>query len=142
MGRPATPNAILKKRGSKKIRKDEPEPAEGDVIPTRELTKEGKAAWVRLCAVLDELGVMSPSYAEIITLTADSLGNIEIAANDLKERGHISITERGETKNPSFTIKATEQAAAYRGLISLGLSPTAISKLTGTKKPEVDEWDL
>jgi P27 family predicted phage terminase small subunit len=140
MARPKTPNAVLKKRGSKRIRHDEPEASEGEVMPTMELTPEGQKAWDRICAELVGIGVMSPTFAEIITQAADSLGDIEIANRDLHERGRISITERGETKNPSWTIKCSAKADAFRYLTALGLSPTAIGKLTATKKEEANEF--
>ena len=141
MGRPKTPNAILEKRGSKHIRKNEPEQAQGKVMPTRAMGEEGQRAFLRLCKEIDHLGVLSPTYAEIITIAADAIGDIEIASADLMARGHISQTERGETKNPSWTIKVSAQQVAHRYLCALGLSPTAIGKLTGVKKEEVNEFD-
>lgn len=115
---------------------------DGEVMPTRNLSDEGQRAWDRLCAELKSLGYLSPSYADFITIAADAIGDIEIASQDLIKRGHISITERGETKNPSFTIKTSAQGVAYKYLTALGLSPTAISKLTGAlPKDEVNEFE-
>jgi len=88
------------------------------------------------------IGLLSPTYAEVITIAADAIGDIEIAGADLLERGHISITERGEIKNPSWTIKLGAQTIAYKYLCSLGLTPTTIGKLTGVKKEEVNEFDM
>lgn len=141
MGRNATPNAILKKRGSGKIRENEPEPSTGKVLPTMDLSPQGKKAWDRICIELENLGVMSPTWADTITIAAGAIGDIEIASDDLIARGHISITERGETKNPSFTIKTTAQTIAHKYLSSLGMSPTSIGKLVGTKKEEVNPFD-
>ena len=133
MARRPTPNPILKKRGSRSTR-DEIDPASGAVLPTFALGDEGQKAFDRICATLKELDILSPSYAELITITAGAVGNIEIATRDLTERGHISMTERGETKNPSFTMLTSSQTQAQKGLIALGLSPTSIGKLTGVKK--------
>jgi P27 family predicted phage terminase small subunit len=141
MARRNAPNAVLKKRGSKHFREDEPEQAQGEVIPTRALGVEAQKAFARLCKELDEIGVLSPTYAEIITIAADAIGDIEIASADLMERGQISITERGEIKNPSWTIKTSAQTTAHKYLCSLGLSPTTIAKLAGGKKEEVNEFD-
>lgn len=135
-----TPNAILKKRGSKRVRADEPEARDGEVVPTMELGPEGKQAFDRLSIELEGIGQLKPSFAEMITLAADALGDIEIASADLRKRGHISITERGETKNPSWTIKTSAQSIAFRLLTGLGLSPTAIGKLSGVKKEELNEF--
>ena len=135
-----TPNAILEKRGSRRTRKDEPEAPDGKVIPTMTLGAEGLQAFKRLSVELDAIGILKPSFAEMITLAADALGDIEIASADLRERGHISFTERGETKNPSWTIKTSAQSIAFRLLTGLGLSPTAIGKLTGVQKEEVNEF--
>lgn len=135
MGRPATPNAILKKNGSKKVR-DEIEPDEGEVVPSYPLGDEGQAAWDRICCEMDKLGILSPTYADFITIAAGAIGDIEIANRDLIERGHISVTERGETKNPSFTIKTSAQTTAHKYLTALGLTPTSIGKLIGSKKEE------
>jgi len=140
MARLKTPNAVLKKRGSSRVRKNEPESASGEVKPTMELTPEGQKAWGRICHELEAIGVMSPTFAEVITQAADSLGDIEIANRDLHERGRISITERGETKNPSWTMKCSAKADAFRYLTALGLSPTAIGKLVGAKKEERNEF--
>lgn len=136
MARNKTPNEVLKKRGSKHARENEPQARSGKVQTTRELTPEGSRAFDRICAELDALGYLSPTYSEMITIAADALGDIEIASDDLKKRGHISITERGETKNPSWTIKTSAQMAAHKYLTALGLSPTSIGKLTGIKKEE------
>lgn len=141
MARNKTPNAVLKKKGSGHYREDEPDAANGDVIPTRAMTPEGQRAFDRLCVELDSIGVLSPTYAEIITIAADAIGDIEISSADLIKRGHISITERGETKNPSWTIKVSAQTVAHKYLCALGLSPTTIGKLTGAKKEEVNEFD-
>lgn len=136
MARHKTPNAVLKKRGSTRVRKDEPEAKKGKVVPTMPLGDEAARAFARVCQQLDGIGVLSPTYAETITQAAHALGDIEIASRDLDRRGHISITERGETKNPSWTIKVSAQATAHKYLMALGLSPTAIGKLTGTKPEE------
>jgi P27 family predicted phage terminase small subunit len=131
-----TPNAILKKRGSKKSRANEPDAATGKVVPTMPLSDEAGRAFERVCEQLDSIGVLSPTYAETITQAANALGDIEIASRDLDMRGHISVTERGETKNPSWTIKVSAQATAHKYLMALGLSPTTIGKLAGQKKEE------
>ena len=131
-----TPNALLKKRGSKKVRKNEPEPAARDAGPTRELSAEGARAFARLSAALDEIGVNSATFAELITITADAIGDIEIANRDLLERGFIAITERGETKNPSWTVKTSATATAQKGLTALGITPTDLGKLTAGDKPK------
>ena len=130
-----TPNEVLKRRGSKKVR-DEVEAATGKTQPTHDLTPEGLAAFDRICAELEKIGVLSPTYADFVTIAAGAIGDIEIATRDLKERGHISITERGETKNPSFTIKTSAQTVAHKYLVALGLTPTSIGKLVGSKKDE------
>ena len=139
MGRQPTPNAILKKRGSKKTR-DEIEPDEGDVVPTFELGPQGRAAWDRIHCELEKLGVLSPTFADFMTIAAGAIGDIEIASADLIERGHISVTERGETKNPSFTIKTSAQTTAHKYLVALGLTPTSIGKLIGSKKEEYNPF--
>jgi len=140
MARRQSPNAVLKKRGSVHVRENEPEQAQGDVMPTRILGQEAQAAFARLCKELDEIGVLSPTYAEIITIAADAIGDIEIASADLMLRGQISISERGEIKNPSWTIKTSAQTTAHKYLCSLGLSPTTIGKLVGAKKEEANEF--
>ena len=135
-----TPNEVLKKRGSRRVREDEPEAPAGEVSPTMKLGEEGQRAFARLSIEFEGIGQLKPSFAEMITLAADAIGDIEIASADLQERGHISQTERGETKNPSWTIKTSAQSIAFRLLSGLGLSPTAIGKLTGGKKEEVNEF--
>ena len=140
MGRRNTPNAILKRRGSTVVR-NEIEPDSGMVVPTFDLTPEGLQAWHRICAEMDKLGILSPTYADFVTIAAGAVGDIEIASRDLATRGHISITERGETKNPSFTIKTSAQQVAHRYLSALGLTPTSIGKLIGATKEEENEFE-
>jgi P27 family predicted phage terminase small subunit len=112
-----------------------------ELRPTRKLTPEGERAWSRICNEMKSLGVLQPSFVEMITIAADAIGDIEIASADLIERGHISITERGETKNPSWTIKVSAQTIAHKYLTCLGLSPSTIGKLTGAKKDEANPFD-
>jgi P27 family predicted phage terminase small subunit len=140
MGRNKTPNAVLKRRGSRKVR-DEVDVEAGEVVPTFDLTPEGRMAWHRICAEMDKLGILSPTYADFVTIAAGAVGDIEIASRDLAQRGHISITERGETKNPSFTIKTSAQQIAHRYLSALGLTPTSIGKLVGVAKDEENEFE-
>jgi P27 family predicted phage terminase small subunit len=135
MGKPKTPNSILKSRGSNYVR-DEIEPETGAIEPTYDLSPEGKKAWDRICVEMEKLGILSPAYADFVTIAAGAVGDIEIASRDLVERGHISITERGETKNPSFTIKTSAQTIAHKYLSALGLTPTTIGKLV---KPSGDD---
>ena len=139
MGRTRTLNSVLKSRGSKKVR-DEIEAVTGEVAPTYDLSPEGAAAWNRICGEMDKLGVLSPTYADFMTIAAGAVGDIEIASRDLVARGHISVTERGETKNPSFTIKTSAQTVAHRYLTALGLTPTSIGKLVGVSKEEANEF--
>lgn len=141
MSRNKTPNILLKKSGSTLFRPDEPEAKSGEVLPTRMLSSQGQKAFDRICEEINHLGLLSPTYAEVITIAADAIGDIEIASADLLERGHISFTERGETKNPSWTIKTSAQTIAYKYLCALGLTPTTIGKLTGAKKGETNEFD-
>ena len=135
MGRLKTPNAVLAKRASKHKR-DEVAPASGNVHPVFELPPEAERAWNRIFSVMLEMGILSPAFADSMTIAAGAIGDIEIASRDLTERGHISITERGETKNPSFTIKTSAQQIAHRYLSSLGLTPTSIGNLIGKKQEE------
>lgn len=136
MARHQTPNPLLAARGSKRTRPDEIAPAKGKVSPTYPLSPEGDRAWQRIYAMMKKLGTLSPTYAELMTITAGAIGDVEIASADLVARGHISITERGETKNPSFTIKTSAQGIANRGLAALGLTPTTIGKIPSGKKEE------
>lgn len=110
------------------------------VAPTYRLSDEGKRAWDRICVEMQKLGTLSPAYADAMTVAAGAIGDIEIASNDLIERGHISITERGETKNPSFTIKTSAQTVAYRYLTALGLTPASAKKLTMSADEEGNEF--
>jgi P27 family predicted phage terminase small subunit len=141
MARHKTPNTVLKNRGSTHVREDEPEAATGEVTPTFPMTGEGEKAFGRLCKELDLLGVLSPTYADFITIAADAIGDIQIAIDGLKSGGYISVTERGVAKNPFVTIKNSATTTAHKYLCALGLSPTSIGKLTGVKKEEVNEFD-
>jgi P27 family predicted phage terminase small subunit len=140
MGRRKTPNALLEKRGSKKTR-DEPEARDGEVNPTFHLPPEGKKAWERIRVEMDAMGTLSPAFADFMTIAAGAVGNIEISSRDLIERGHISVTERGETKNPSFTILTSSQQIAHRYLSALGLSPTSIGNLTRKKTEDTNPFE-
>ena len=130
-----TPNEVLKRRGSKKTR-DEIEAPAGEVMPVYDLAPEAMRAFRRIAGQLDAIGQLRPAFADSITIAAGAIGNIEIASRDLNERGHISITERGETKNPSFTILTSSQQIAHRYLSSMGLTPTTIGNLIGSHSEE------
>ena len=119
-------------------KKPEPEiqPLTGKVKPTYDLSKEGRDAFDRICGIMEKMGSLSPSYAEMITSTASAIGRMIIADNDLDERGHISHSERGEVKNQSFTVYSAAHTLAQKGLISLGLTPTSLGKITTPIKKE------
>jgi P27 family predicted phage terminase small subunit len=142
MARHKTPNNVLKSRASKHVRDDEPEASTGSVSPTFPMTKEGGEAFERLCIELDLLGVLSPTYADFITIASDAIGDIQIAIDGLKKDGYISVTERGVAKNPFVTIKNSATTTAHKYLCALGLSPTSIGKLTGVKKEEINEFEV
>ena len=141
MARNKTPNNLLKNRGSKHVRENEPDAATGEVTPTFPMTEEGAEAFERLCKELELLGVLSPTYADFITIAADAIGDIQIAIDGLKSGGYISVTERGVAKNPFVTIKNSATTTAHKYLCALGLSPTSIGKLTGVRKEEINEFD-
>jgi len=108
----------------------------GEVEPTFELNAYAKEAFDRICKTMDEMGTLSPSFADAITATASAIGRMILAEKDLNERGHISFAERGEVKNQSFTVYSTSQTLAQKGLVSLGLTPTSLAKVAGSKKEE------
>jgi phage terminase small subunit len=112
-------------------------PATGKIPPTYDLNEIAVAAFDRIHSIMQEMGTLSPSYADIMTSTASAIGRMIIADMDLDERGHISHAERGEVKNQSFNVYSTSLALAQKGLASLGLTPTSLGKIvTATKKEE------
>jgi P27 family predicted phage terminase small subunit len=114
---------------------------QGKVDPTYLLNTESKAAFDRICALMEKMGTLSPLYAEMITATASAIGRMILADDDLNERGHISFAERGEVKNQSFTVYATSQNLAQKGLIALGLAPTSVGKIAAIEQKEENPFE-
>ena len=116
--------------------KESPPIMTGEVVATYELNDESKKVFNRICDIMKKMGTLSPSYADIITATASSIGRMIIADKDLDERGHISYSERGEVKNQSFNVYSTSQALAQKGLSSLGLTPQSLGKIAPSPEKE------
>lgn len=118
------------------------EPVKGDVKPTFELNREAQEVFERLCGLMEKMGTLSPSYADLITTTASAIGRMILAEQDLNERGHISHSERGEVKNQSFTVYSSSLSLAQKGLGMLGLTPSTLGKMVVPTKVEENPFAM
>ncbi len=124
------------------MKKTDPQvaPLVGDVDPTFELNATAQLAFTRICGLMRDMGTLSPTYSDMITSTASAIGRMVLAEEDLNERGHISHSERGEVKNQSFTVYATAQSLAQKGLSALGLTPTTLGKIVTQPKEDTNPF--
>lgn len=141
MGRPCTPNAILKARGSKKVR-DEVEFTGSLGPPPLGMGGVALATWQEFVGELTGAGIALTQIdrRNIINL-CEAAQHCHDAQVDIKEHGLKSITERGETKNQSFTIQTTAAATFLRISSAYGCTPSSRGKIHGPPKAAANDFD-
>jgi P27 family predicted phage terminase small subunit len=141
MARPLTPNAILKKRGSEHVRKNEPEFREGLGAPPERLGPVALAAWADFVEVMGDAGiVLTKMDRSNLIEYCDARQASEDAQADIDATGQKSITERGETRNVSLVTKSQAARTILNFCSAYGLTPASRGKVTVPTKPKANKF--
>lgn len=136
-----TPNAILKKRGSRHARADEPEISGELGAAPEDLPERERELWAETAAILEEMGTATAGDRGVLREYCRAQAQAEQAAALVDSEGMVSHTERGIAKHPAITIHNTASLRALRYAVELGLSPVSRGKLKAPEKKEVNPFD-
>lgn len=126
--------------GGRKLPTDEPKASPRKPRKPSHLSPSAGKAWDRLTTALDELGVLSATDLDALTLCAEQLGIKADAYERIKAEGDVVTLPNGcPTPHPAVGIlqKATTQAKAF--LIEFGLTPSGRARVKVQKKEEEAE---
>ena len=141
MARPLTPNAILKKRGSKHVRDDEPEFSEGIGEPPAILEGRALEVWSELTAELLNVQVGTRVDAYALSELCQAVAQSEECARIISEDGLSHTTERGIVKHPLTSVQSAASMRVLKYSSAFGLTPTARGKISAPKKAEANPYD-
>jgi P27 family predicted phage terminase small subunit len=141
MGRNATPNAILKKTGSKKVRDHEPEFAGGIGAPPAILTGRALATWHETVAELASVGIGTKVEANALACYCLAVAELYQSLEDIEAHGRIVQTERGFTRNPACLNQNAAMGQIHKFASSFGLTPSSRSKVHGPPKAPTNDFD-
>ena len=136
MPRPLTPNAILKKRGSKHVRESEPEFSEGIGKPPAIIQGRALEVWNELTKELQEVQVGTRVDAYALSELCQAVAQSEDCARIIEEDGLSHKTERGIVKHPLTSVQSQASMRILKYSSAFGLTPTARGKITAPKKVE------
>lgn len=150
-GKPPTPTAILKARGSWLVnqRKGEPQPQRGKPNCPAHLTDPQRAVWRRLCRLLDDMGVLTHAdgcqlerYAVYYCRWRDCEGfiakyGISFSVKNEEPGNYIVKVETGDpvvafVEYPQVKESHRLHNALRQIEMNFGLTPSARARLTGT----------
>lgn len=136
----AVPNVILKARGSKKARKNEPEFAAGIGQPIRPLSGVALETWNEVSQELASVGIGSRVEAAALTCYCEAVADFVMACDEIDRLGMVTQTERGFTRNPACLIKNASMQMIAKFAGEFGLTPSSRSKVQGPAKTEVNPF--
>jgi len=137
----ATPNAILKNRGSRKARKNEPEFEAGIGMPIRPLSGVALSTWNEVSVELAAIGIGSRVESAALTCYCESVADFVMACDEIDRLGMITQTERGYTRNPACLIKNASMQMIAKFAGEFGLTPSSRSKIKVKTNEEINEYD-
>ncbi len=137
----AVPNAILKKRGSKKSRRYEPVLEGGIGAPIRPLSGVALATWNEVSEELAAVGIGSRVESAALTCYCEAVADFVMACDEIDRLGMVTQTERGYTRNPACLIKNASMQMIAKFAGEFGLTPSSRSKLQVAPKNEDNEYD-
>lgn len=110
------------------------EPVGDTPVPFFKLSAESQAAWDRITAELEAIGVCSATFEIMISLAACVLGEIAKLSNFCRENGHTynTTTTAGDIvpkRRPESVMLNRARSHAQSLLHDLGLSPKGIKNL-------------
>jgi P27 family predicted phage terminase small subunit len=142
MARPLTPNAILKSRGSKHVRDEEPEFQDGIGEPPIRLIGVGLETWHDFVDVMKSIGATLTKMDRLNLIElCDARQNCEDAQIDIDKTGLKSTSERGIVKNQSISTKATFQRVILSITSAYGLTLSSRGKIHGPKSEPLNDFD-
>ncbi len=136
MGRTATPNAILKKRGSAKARPDEPEFVGGFGKPSPLLSGVALDTWIVTAAELESVGLGSVVERAALECYCHAVAAFQQANTDIERLGSVVQSERGYTRNPACLNQNAAMSQILKFAAQFGLTPASRNKVKGAKKEE------
>lgn len=147
-GRKTTPTALKLVKGNpgkRPLNKREPKPQRGISDCPDHLEPCARVAWMKLCALLDAMGVLTHADAFALERLCDCYADIlacrELVARD--GRTYQTTGANGATlikANPAVTQLRAADAQFKAYLTEFGLTPAARSKVQAAE-PETDKTD-
>jgi P27 family predicted phage terminase small subunit len=140
MGRIATPNAILKSRGSKKVRADEPEFSGGFGKAPAGLSGIALDTWDVTAKELEAVGLGSIVERTALECYCHAVAAFHQANKDIEDLGSVVQSERGYTRNPACLNQNAAMSQILKFAAQFGLTPASRSKVQGVKKEEFNPF--
>lgn len=135
-GRRATPQAILRLRGSTNAdRRQEPIQFPADVPePPDWLQGEGRREWGRIVGLIAPHGLMSPAYQVPLALYCQAYADYLAAQAEIARDGRTILNDKG-VRIPHPAVAQAERAwrCTMKGAAEFGLTPAAITGLAPRK---------
>ena len=141
MGRQATPNVILIKSGSKKVRDNEPDFSGGFGEPPPSLHGVALDAWIETAGELEMVGLGSVVERTALECYCHAVAAFHQANNDIAELGSVVQSERGYTRNPACLNQNAAMGQILKFAIQFGLTPASRNKVKGSKKEESNPFE-
>ena len=134
MARHPTPNAVLKKRGSRRVRKDEPEFSGGFGDPPKGMPERALDEWQVVAPLLEETGMGSPVERKALEAYCYAVEAFHQANDDLQKYGSVVETERGWVRNPACLNQNAAMGMILKFSQQFGLTPASRGKISGEPK--------
>jgi len=146
-GRPRTPTAILKLRGSKQLYtrpKNEPVPKEGMPKPPEWLNNEGLKEWNRKVKMLYEQGTLALIDDTVLGAYCDAYADFVYAqqlcqTKDGETMLVIKTTNGNLICSPAYAIKRSARTEMTRLAAEFGMSPSGRSSINIPKRKTQEE---
>jgi P27 family predicted phage terminase small subunit len=141
MPRPPTPNEILKARGSRRVRNDEPEfdSVLGEAPP--EVQGRALEVWDELVKELGTVKVGTRVDAYALAEFCHAVAQSEDCARIIAEDGLSYNTERGIVKHPLTSVQSAASMRILKFASAFGLTPSSRGKITAPPKEKPNKFD-
>ena len=121
--------------GHRPINEREPMPPKKALACPKDLSREGKKEWRRLCKELEQSGVLTSWDMRIFEQYCDAYAKWKEATVFLNERGLFYITPSGYPQQfPQVAIAQKYSVLMHKYAQELGLTPAARSRLIAEKE--------
>jgi len=135
-GRKPTPTAILKLRGSRRVkgRTHEARAPEGVPECPAELADEARDEWHRMIAILGEMKVLSLAEQFMLAECCQVWADMRAIRRRIAQQGETTKNKYGRRIHPESHRLDTLRAQWIRMLTEFGLSPASRSKAARVEK--------